>query len=135
MAVPTVIVYESQPRWHPELQRQFQNEEVHVRACRSLSGLFRDLDETTVGAVILDLAAGPAGILQFLGRSPRRGPQLPIVVIGPKRTADLEWAIRELGVLHVCDEFPSGEDLARLCRRQWRDAIPTETGGGLPGSG
>jgi DNA-binding NtrC family response regulator len=71
--------------------------------------------------IVLDFDSGAADCLQFLGRMAGRNPWRPVIVIGSARTVDLEWPIRELGALAFLPGTVSGEDLARLCRRQWRE--------------
>ena len=125
MAEPTVFVFETKPRWTPELQRQFNDEDIRVRNCPSTSELVTLLESCTVSGdttpafvVVLDFAAGAAECLQFLGRLISRAGPWPIIVIGSSRTAELEWSVRELGALEFVVDYISGEDLARLCRRQ-----------------
>ena len=114
----TVLVFEQRPRWAPELQRQFLGQDVAVRACRSLD----DLDALAAAAAqaiaVVDLDAAPAACLQFLGRRLGRSPHLPIVAVGSPRMGELEWPLRELGAAAVLCDFPTGEQMARLCRRQ-----------------
>ena len=119
MAVPGVIVLERRPRWTPELQRQFADEEVRVRSCRRVADMGPMFDGAPQCVLVLDLDAGAADCLQFLGRRIGRVSSSPIIAIGPGRLAGLEWPVRELGVLAFLPGSISGEELADLCRRQW----------------
>ncbi len=124
-----VIVFEVRPHWEPELQRQFDGEQVRIRACRSLVDVARTLTsdfervEGQMGSLaIIDLSAGLAKCLQFLGRLHQQGRTWPVIVIGSVQNSNLEWPIRELGVLDWLFDTISGEELARLCRRQFQPA-------------
>ena len=119
MAVPGIIVMERRPRWTPELQRQFVDEDVRVRSCRRTADIERMLGDAPRSILVLDLDAGPAECLQFLGRLIGRACSPPIIAIGPERLAELEWQMRELGVLAFLPGTVSGEELAGLCQRQW----------------
>ena len=119
MPAPEIVVHEKRPRWAPELQRQFVGEEVRVRGCRSLADAVPRAADAAPRVVVLDLEAAPAETLHFLGHWGPKARRWPVVVIGSTRTADLEWPARELGALAFLPEEVSGEDLARLCRRQW----------------
>ena len=115
----TIVVLEKRPRWMPELQRQFAEHDVRVRGCRSAADLGRMLDESPGSVLVLDLAAAPAACLQFLGRRVGQALQSPAIVVASRKMADLEWPVRELGAVEFVADAISGEDLARLCRRQW----------------
>ena len=119
MTPATVIVVERRPRWTPELQRQFINEDVRVRSVRSTADVLEALERTPKCVVLLDFDSALAECLQFLGRWIGPVPFLPIVVVGSQRTASLEWVVRDLGALEFFADVPAGEDIVRLCRRQW----------------
>ena len=116
-----VIVVELRPRWTPELRRQFAGKNVRVRQCVR----FVDLKQVNVTddfcVLVLDFDAAPADCLRFLSHEvcgPRR---LRTIVIGSADAAPLEWTIRDLGALDFLAGPPRGDELARLCRRQWTD--------------
>jgi hypothetical protein len=119
LATPTIVVFEKQPHWEPELQRQFLGTDVRVRACRATADVLSLLPASGQAVLLLDLEAGPPECLQFLGRWVGRMPAVAIVVVASPRTAELEWPIRELGSLEFLAGFVSGEEMARLCRRQF----------------
>lgn len=116
----TVIVYERRPRWAPELQRQFAREDVQVRSCRSTADLTAAAESIAGGLIVLDLDASPGDCLQFLGRHTGRSSGEAVIAVGSKHTAELEWPLRELGAVEVLFDSATGENLARVCRRQWR---------------
>lgn len=118
MPEPAVLVFEKRPRWTPELRRQFADENVRVRGCRSTRDVEALLCELPVCVVVFDFDAAPADALQFLGRMMDSPSPAPIVVVGSKHSAGLEWSIRELGAAAFLRECYSGSELAQLCRRQ-----------------
>ena len=113
-----IVVFEKEPRWAPELKRQFLGDDVVVRACRSVSDIeskSRNAEETVI---VLDLDSEPANCLQFLGQSMGDPARPPVIVIGSTRVLELEWPVRELGAVEFLSDSVLGEDLAKLCRRQ-----------------
>jgi DNA-binding response OmpR family regulator len=116
---PTAVVFEKQPRWAPELQRQLAAESVRVVACRSL----KDVDErcagVSCGIVLLDASVATADCLEFLRRGMADPEALPVVIVGSKRIADLEWAFREVGAAAVFVSRIPGHEMASLCRKLW----------------
>lgn len=117
---PTVLVYEMRPRWTPELKRQFVSHPVQVRGCGSWSDVRDRLTKSGNCLLVLDLAVGAAETLRFLGHQIGNRLSRPVVVIGENRSAELEWLLRESGILQFFTEDVSGEELADFCRRQWR---------------
>ncbi len=115
---PTAIVLEKQPRWAPELQRQFLTEDVRVIACRSVRDVEDRLAGVARGVVLLDASTAPAECLQFLRREMADPEALPVLIVGTKRIAHLEWSFRELGAAAFFSERIPGHEMASLCRRQ-----------------
>ncbi len=115
----TVIVFERQPRWVPEMQRQFIGEEVRVRWCTELRDMPRHLAANGSFVVILDFDENPAECLQFLNRFVSAPRSVPFLCIGSRNTAELEWIVRELGGLAFFPDHVTGDQIAALCRRQW----------------
>lgn len=116
----SVAVYEQQHWWVPELQRQFLDTAVTVRGCRTLRDLLEASRESARPVVVLDCESNPATCLQFLGRRLRIPSPPPVVTIAGRRTAALEWSVRELGTTAFLRERPDGGLLASYCRRMWR---------------
>jgi DNA-binding NtrC family response regulator len=116
---PTAIVLEKQPRWAPELQRQFLTEDVRVIACRSVRDVEERLAGVARGVVLLDASTAPAECLQFLRREMADPRALPVLIVGTKRIAHLEWSFRELGAAAFFSKRNPGHEMASLCRRQW----------------
>jgi DNA-binding NtrC family response regulator len=119
MAVSTVVVFEKRQRLTPELQRQCTGESVRIRVCCSLTEVRPILHDAPHSILVVDLEAALGKCLQFLGQMVSETPFVPVIAIGSHQTAEWEWAIRELGVVEFVPRFESGEDLARLCRKQW----------------
>jgi len=120
MQTLVIIVFEKQPRWTPELQRQFASEAVDVVGCSTSGDFERRCVNSSVGVV--DVDAAPQDCLQLLGRLARTGEFPPIIAIGSEQTAALEWPLREFGVLEFAVDRPTGDHLARLCSRQWSNS-------------
>ena len=114
-----IVVFEKEPRWAPELKRQFLGDDVVVRACRSVSDIKSKSENAEETVIVLDLQAEPANCLQFLGQSMGDSAHPPVIVIGSPRVLELEWPVRELGAVEFFTDSVLGEDLAKLCRRQW----------------
>ena len=118
----TIVIFEKQPRWGPELQRQFLAEDVQIRACRAVRDLRPLLETDTQPLIVMDVEGAVAECLQFVGGAARWQPMPATILIGSRAAAELEWAFRELGVLEFAPEDLTGAALARLCRRQFRVA-------------
>jgi hypothetical protein len=117
IAEQQVVVLERQPYWQPELERQFLQQELIVRGCRSVE----DLDDLTrtAGAtiVVVDLEVDPPSVLRWLARQLMAGPDTPTLVVLSENLKLLHWHVRELGAVAVVSEFHTGACLARLCRK------------------
>ena len=113
-----ISVFESDPYWVPELQRQFLHSAVTVRECRSIGDLLPGLEVFDFELILLDFESGPvealAWLSAFVTKQVRR---IPIIICGSSDTRELEWMLREAGVSAFLPDRVSGEDLARLCRR------------------
>jgi DNA-binding NtrC family response regulator len=114
-----IVVFERQPFWEPELRRQFQDEEVPVRACRTLSDLEQTVGDGSGCVVVADLTERPADLLRWLSRRLMGGRSLPVIVVANRATETLRWHASEAGAVAVVSEDCGGRHLARLCRRQW----------------
>ncbi len=111
----TIVVFESRPRWEPELQRQFLEDPVRVRGCRTWSELSSQLADV----IVIELPSDAAGCLQWLGTFMTRPRMTPVIAICPTESADLEWPLRDAGIREVIVGGLDGERLARSCRRLW----------------
>jgi hypothetical protein len=118
VADPVVVVFEKRPRWAPELEREFADEEVRVVACRSIDDVAERSAGVERGAIVLDLAAEAAGCLRFLVRH-HNDPRLPVFVAGSDQSAEWEWPVRELGAAVFFSGRLRAFEMAGLCRRQW----------------
>ncbi len=116
-SVRTIVVFESRPRWEPELQRQFRNESVRVRGCRSLSEFSAFAFPPMADVLVFDLPEDPAECLQWLSKLVMP-PKVPsVIALCPPDVGDLEWTLRDVGVREVLVGDVSGEQLSRACRR------------------
>lgn len=124
-----IVVFEPRPRWEPELQRQFGNEAVRVCGCRTIKELSSLVFPQTIknaanaveiaDVVVLHVSENAAPCLQWITGLATQ-PQAPaVVVLCSPELAELEWTLRDAGVLEVMIDEYSGERLARCCRRLW----------------
>ncbi len=116
-SVRTIAVFESRPRWGPELQRQFQNESVCVRDCRTWNEVSAIIATPIADVVVLDLPEDLADCLQWLSKLVTAYRSPSIIVLGSADSTDVEWTLRDAGVRDVLMGDVSGERLAQICRR------------------
>ncbi len=109
----TILVLEREPYWTPELQRQFLTTDVKVRGCRKWSELSAAIQSDPSGLSVIDLADFAADCLTGLAaiHSSR------LIVISSPQYAELEFALRDAGAAAFFPDLPTGEQLARCCRR------------------
>lgn len=113
-----IAIFEKQPYWGPELQRQFQSSRITLRECRSIRDLFPSIKNFENALLVVDLDAGLVDCLNWLGTEVARySTPVPIVALGSPATAELEWVFREAGVTAFLPDAIAGDDMARLCRR------------------
>jgi DNA-binding NtrC family response regulator len=117
--MPTTVVFEKQPRWAPELERQFFTADARVVSCRSLPDVAQRMAAVPRGVVLLDASAATGECLQFLRGEMGDPEALPVVVVGNKRMAHLEWSFRELGAAAFFAKKIPGREMASICRRLW----------------
>jgi hypothetical protein len=112
-----VVVFEKSPYWGPELKRQFAECNSRVRECRSLSDLQPSAAELSPSLMLIVLDAAPAECLAWIGRQLRLSIRTPVIVVASAEFAELEWPLREAGIIgFVHDEIP-GHRLAQFCLR------------------
>ncbi len=116
-------MFESQPYWEPELQRQFGGEDVQVGACRSTKDLDLRLSEVTFDVCVIDLIADGNGVLRWLGERLHRSPTIAVIVIAGEAQQSLEWHVRELGAAAFAAGDVTGKQLAAMCRKQWNASV------------
>lgn len=113
----TIVVFESRPRWEPELQRQFRDESVRVRGCRTWSELSEFAFPPLAEVVVIDLPEELTECLQWLSKLVMQPKTPAVIAISSPESADLEWTLRDAGVCEVLIGDLSGERLAWICRR------------------
>ena len=121
-----IVVLESRSRWEPELQRQFVNEPVRVRGCRTIKELSSLTLPSMIASnaeiadvVVLQISENAAAGLQWL-TSLATQPQAPsVIILCSSESAELEWTLRDAGAREVLIDENSGERLARCCRGIW----------------
>ena len=120
---PIAFVFEKRPRWAPELERQFANEDARVVSCRSLHDVVDRSAAARCGVVVIDIAVDTADCLRFLGRRLGNPPALPVIVVAQGQTAMFEWPVRDLGACAFLAKRIPGHEMADLCRRQWSTSL------------
>ena len=119
MIVAEVIVLEKRARWAPELQRQFHDQAVAVRACRDVPGLRERISTARTSlkqcAAVLDPTGWPGECLPVI--SWLRSLQIPVAVVGNAEIELLEPSLRELGVTTVLLPPIAGHEIGDACRR------------------
>lgn len=122
MIVAEVIVLEKQARWAPELSRQFQNENVAVRACRDIASLRERVDAARKSekdcVAVLNLAGWPGECLPVI--SWLHSLQIHVAVVGYSGVELLEPSLRELGVTTLFLPPVAGHEIGNACRRLLR---------------
>ena len=116
-SVRTIVVFESRPHWEPELQRQFRDESVRVRGCRTWSELSAFAFPPIADVLIIELPEDMTECLQWLSKLIASPSAPSVIVLCSSETPDLEWTLRDVGVREVVIGELSGEQLVRTCRR------------------
>lgn len=116
-----VFVLEERTHIVSELQWQFEKEaDWYIRGFSSELPLFQDClrADSAELVVIIDLAIGKQVCLQFLQRYQNPKSTFPVIVYSEEPIFNLEWALRELGVIHIQVGNLEPERIAKICR--WR---------------
>lgn len=119
-----IVVFERVPYWGPELKRQFSNQSVSIRECRSVGDLTAAIPLFHKGVAVVILDAAPAECLRWIGQQAERVNHSPIIVVASSEYAELEWTIREAGADAFLHDETCGHEVARICLR-----LMTATGG------
>ncbi|MBS0204402.1 MAG: hypothetical protein JSS49_15970 [Planctomycetes bacterium] len=127
-----LVVFEREPVWGPELKRQYSNQPILVRECRSVQDLVA-IPEVAETVFVLTLDAAPQDCLSWLVGWCQRRPRSPVVVISSAKLADLEWPIREAGAAAFVSDELAGHHVASLCRRLLRTGASAVPVAGLSG--
>lgn len=118
-----VVVLEKNARWSPELHRQFQLDNVIVRACRDIA-TFRERVSTAQNSrkscvAVLNPQGWPGECLPVI--SWLRNRQLRVVVVGNPEIELLEPSLRELGTTAFLVPPVAGHEIHEACRRLLSD--------------
>ncbi|MEZ6064764.1 MAG: hypothetical protein R3B90_03430 [Planctomycetaceae bacterium] len=112
-----IVVVEPQPRWLPELRRQFRGRDIGVEPLEAAVRLVVPNAEQP-SLFVCDAAA----MLADLWRSFTilRPETTPVIVLLADSQRHWEWPLRELGVASVLSVRCTGHELARTCERWLR---------------
>ena len=69
-----IAVFELEPYWGPELQRQFHSANVAVAECRSFDDIFPIVDGFSKAIIVIDLDTSIADCLAWLGTEVAKHP-------------------------------------------------------------
>jgi len=111
-----IAVFEREPYWAPELQRQL-GDRVYVRPCTQLADVDAVERDWPRCLAVIDLQAAPTAVLTWCAQRLHRHRSTPVLLFGSPSTADLEWTVRELGATSFRRDLISGRGLAAHCRR------------------
>lgn len=114
-----IAVYERQPFWGPELQRQLTHRRVLVRECRSVRDLVPAVEDFSKAVAVLVFDASPTECLRWL--ADEFSASLCRIVVASREYAELESLIREAGAVYVDDEVPRSY-FTKVCLRHLRVA-------------
>lgn len=114
---PAIIVFERRPCRESELKRRLPPAEVLVRPCRAASDALVLVRAMPGSVLVVDLAVGVETALSLLEQLSALRVSASPVVVADDANAQLEWPLRELGVVAFLHETTSGDDLTELCRR------------------
>lgn len=115
-----IIVFERTPHWGPELKRQFSDQSVSIRECRSIADLCSSIAHFRRCVAIVLLDAAPADCLRWISGQSETNQPSPIVVIASTEYAELEWTIREAGAAAFLNDEIGGQEVAQICSRMMR---------------
>ncbi|WP_417384727.1 hypothetical protein [Gimesia sp.] len=114
-----VFVLEERAHIVSELQWQFEGEvDWQIRGFSAELDLFQHVlrENSEEFLVILDLSVGKQVCLQFLQRFMGSRGSFPVIIFSEDPKLNLEWALRELGVLHLQLGSLEPERIAKICR-------------------
>jgi len=115
-----ILVFETQPRLTPALQREPMLSDIRIRSCCSVPDLLLAAaacqQHSSDFAVILDFTVGPAVCLPLPPRLSAFHP-LAVIALGTPETDVLEPSLRELGVTFYHPVSVECRRLAQECQR------------------
>ncbi|VAX38533.1 hypothetical protein MNBD_PLANCTO02-2733 [hydrothermal vent metagenome] len=113
----TIRVFERNPRWFPELQRQLSGEMFEIRLSYSAGDIFQRESFIRDNEIALfEFHSAPADCLQTFRKILEQNIKQPVIVIHSEEDFFLEWSLRELGITHFLPDKITGKELAHICR-------------------
>lgn len=113
-----IAVLESQPRWGPELQRQFLRLPVDVRECRSIDDLFPLTAQYRAGIFVIDLDIfAEVWVTKVCSSELGGSNNWPVIGIGSPTLNKFEWMLRDAGLSELLPGSIIGDDLRKVCQR------------------
>lgn len=135
MALPRLIVCETTSKWVVALRRQLPQEfGAQICETRSLHDCWQQAACSPSGLVVLEVTTVNLEQLAVeLQKYRAEVPRVPVVVVGSRSLAAVEWLMRELGAVHVVFSVRAMSPLVRIIQRHWdRIAAEEPADGGIP---
>lgn len=128
MFAPALLVFEKRPRWSTELKRHLAGRRLFIRSHTTAGEIPAALARFPSSLVVLDLASDPAACLGVLRTVYEANLSAKFIAITPPALADLEWPLREAGVMSLVPDTIRGEGLASVCLRNLKMNADTSRG-------
>lgn len=118
-----IFVVEPQPRWGPELKRQFlDRDDVRIREVSRLAEVAASRPHPDL--IVLNATVGAAEAARFLVARTAELAAAPVVYVDSAEADRLEWVLREMGAASIQPHRATGDELARLIDRLLQQTTP-----------
>lgn len=119
---PALLVFEKRTRWGTELKRHLAGYRLFIRSHTTATEIPAALVRFPSSLVVLDLDSDPAACLGVLRTVHERHLAARFIAIASASLTDLEWPLREAGVVNFVADTIRGEELAGICLRNLKVA-------------
>lgn len=110
-----IVVFEPQPYWGPLLKHWVLDPDACPWPCQVRSaGHLRDLPRTGPAVNVIDLTRREADVWSWVAQW---APTVTTIVVGNEQHQELEWVLREAGVLQFVGPATSPREFLQLIRR------------------
>jgi hypothetical protein len=117
MFAPGVVVFERDGRWESQLKRAL-GDERWVRGVRSRADAQRAAGLCPGGVLLLDLGIGDEALLQTAAEAFEQHWPVAVVAVGPPGLLEIEWPLREWGVVEVLLSNAGVDAVVSACVRR-----------------
>jgi len=115
----TLLVLEEAPFWSTELQRHLGSEAVSIRLRCRVEDAWELLNADRVKMLVIGLDIDLPAVLRLLTRLADSLSAVRVTVLVTPETCDLEWSLRELGVVNILTTPFESRDLLDIVRREF----------------